>query len=298
MNKLFRKLQKPITEPGKGSYWTVDTAAGEGNKRERKRNKRTGKAQQAQQEAAASIPGASSSQAAEHSSSEEESETQPVRMPQDQSQPPAPYVGTPVYEEPTIDPALLDQGHLAGQGRMPPPRSPRPGPAPYVCPAFPFVPATAVQNQRIAAPGQFSTRPEQPVTYGQPAFGQGPPGFDAWEASFMAGPPMWAPAPPSFDFPGAGDPVNMSDPAMRGRPVRSMTTVSAPAQMMGIAGTSSAHSAPPSSVYHRGAVAGSVEAGGSSSSSTSEAGSVHSVAGPGVPQVYRRDSGSSSSSSS
>ncbi|EPS93686.1 hypothetical protein FOMPIDRAFT_1135688, partial [Fomitopsis schrenkii] len=27
LNKLFRKLQKPITEPGKGSYWTVDTAA-------------------------------------------------------------------------------------------------------------------------------------------------------------------------------------------------------------------------------------------------------------------------------
>ncbi|KZT73558.1 winged helix DNA-binding domain-containing protein, partial [Daedalea quercina L-15889] len=27
LNKLFRRLQKPITEPGKGSYWTVDLAA-------------------------------------------------------------------------------------------------------------------------------------------------------------------------------------------------------------------------------------------------------------------------------
>ncbi|KAI0729225.1 hypothetical protein C8Q72DRAFT_778406, partial [Fomitopsis betulina] len=37
LNKVFRRLQKPITEPGKGSYWTVDFGAGEGNKRDRKR---------------------------------------------------------------------------------------------------------------------------------------------------------------------------------------------------------------------------------------------------------------------
>ncbi|KAH9838633.1 uncharacterized protein C8Q71DRAFT_704804, partial [Rhodofomes roseus] len=37
LNKLFRKIPRDITEPGKGSYWTVDVGAGAGNKRERKR---------------------------------------------------------------------------------------------------------------------------------------------------------------------------------------------------------------------------------------------------------------------
>ncbi|KAH9838641.1 uncharacterized protein C8Q71DRAFT_705504, partial [Rhodofomes roseus] len=45
LNKLFRRVAKPITEPGKGSYWTVDFAAGEGNKRERKRTKHSGREQ-------------------------------------------------------------------------------------------------------------------------------------------------------------------------------------------------------------------------------------------------------------
>ncbi|KAH9925466.1 hypothetical protein B0H21DRAFT_700909, partial [Amylocystis lapponica] len=37
LNKTFRKVTKPITEPGKGSYWVVDYSEGEGNKRIRKR---------------------------------------------------------------------------------------------------------------------------------------------------------------------------------------------------------------------------------------------------------------------
>ncbi|KAI0729241.1 hypothetical protein C8Q72DRAFT_778396, partial [Fomitopsis betulina] len=37
LNKMFRKMPREITEPGKGSYWTVDFEAGAGNKRERKR---------------------------------------------------------------------------------------------------------------------------------------------------------------------------------------------------------------------------------------------------------------------
>lgn len=40
MNKCFAKVSRPITEPGKGAYWTVDLEAGEGNKRPRKRNKK------------------------------------------------------------------------------------------------------------------------------------------------------------------------------------------------------------------------------------------------------------------
>ncbi|KAI0342811.1 hypothetical protein BDW22DRAFT_1330320, partial [Trametopsis cervina] len=37
LNKCFRKVARPITEPGKGHFWTVDYSDGVGNKRERKR---------------------------------------------------------------------------------------------------------------------------------------------------------------------------------------------------------------------------------------------------------------------
>ncbi|KAI0750555.1 hypothetical protein BC629DRAFT_1290211, partial [Irpex lacteus] len=37
LNKCFRRVPRPITEPGKGSFWTVDYSQGTGNKRERKR---------------------------------------------------------------------------------------------------------------------------------------------------------------------------------------------------------------------------------------------------------------------
>lgn len=172
---------------------------------------------------------------------------------------------------------------------QPPSRSPGPAPAPYVPSTFP-----SSQDPRFEAPGPFGMRPEQP------AFGQSPAGLDAWEASFMAGPPMWGvqgPAP-SFDPSAAGNPAPMSAPTMIGRPARSITTIITPAQLLASAGMVGVHSAIPSSVYRRGAVAAPAEVGGSSSSFTSETGSAHGVAGPGVPQVYRRDSGSSSSSSS
>ena len=44
--KCFRRIQKPITEPGKGSYWVVDYSKGSGTKRPRKRNKPGKKAQE------------------------------------------------------------------------------------------------------------------------------------------------------------------------------------------------------------------------------------------------------------
>ncbi|KAI0028857.1 hypothetical protein K488DRAFT_33122, partial [Vararia minispora EC-137] len=37
LRKCFLRVQRPMTEPGKGAFWTVDPSQGEGNKRERKR---------------------------------------------------------------------------------------------------------------------------------------------------------------------------------------------------------------------------------------------------------------------
>ncbi|TFK34604.1 hypothetical protein BDQ12DRAFT_763097 [Crucibulum laeve] len=45
LNKVFRLSQRPITEPGKGSYWQLDVSEGEGYKRDRKRRKKTGNQQ-------------------------------------------------------------------------------------------------------------------------------------------------------------------------------------------------------------------------------------------------------------
>ena len=53
LNKLFRRLERPPREPGKGCYWTVDLAAGEGTKRERRRTKRAGLAEKTRLAAAA-----------------------------------------------------------------------------------------------------------------------------------------------------------------------------------------------------------------------------------------------------
>ena len=294
LNKIFRRVHKPITEPGKGGYWTVDSTAGEGNKRERKR-KRAGKAQQA---ATANADQPSASQVAEDVSSDEERGIQSasVGMSHGHGQFPGSYFGGSTYEEPTIDPALLNQGHFSGHDQTQS-RSERLVPAPYAHPAFPVpTPASGATDPRAAAPGQMGVRPGQVTPYGYQTLGQDPlaRGFDAWEASFMAGPPMWgtqASAPPNA--PGVGHSGSVPAPAMRGQPARSMTAASAPAQM----GATSVYPIPTSSVYHPGSVTGSVGTAGSSSSSTSETGSTRSAAGVN-PQVYRRGTGSSSGSSS
>src|SRR5882724_10987972 len=43
LNNQFDKTPRPITEPGKGQYWVVVPDMPQGNKRERKRNKKLGK---------------------------------------------------------------------------------------------------------------------------------------------------------------------------------------------------------------------------------------------------------------
>ncbi|GJE88704.1 forkhead domain-containing protein [Phanerochaete sordida] len=45
LNKCFRRVPRPISEPGKGYFWVVDYSQGEGNKRQRKRNKKKTKAE-------------------------------------------------------------------------------------------------------------------------------------------------------------------------------------------------------------------------------------------------------------
>ncbi|KAF8997307.1 fork head domain-containing protein [Cyathus striatus] len=45
LNLLFRKKNRPITEPGKGHYWYIDISSGEGNKRLRKRRNKSSRVQ-------------------------------------------------------------------------------------------------------------------------------------------------------------------------------------------------------------------------------------------------------------
>ncbi|KAF5359103.1 hypothetical protein D9756_002960 [Leucocoprinus leucothites] len=40
LNQVFRSCDRPITEPGKGRYWSLDISKGEGYKRERRRKRR------------------------------------------------------------------------------------------------------------------------------------------------------------------------------------------------------------------------------------------------------------------
>ncbi|KAF7790558.1 hypothetical protein EIP86_001514 [Pleurotus ostreatoroseus] len=45
LNKIFRRVARPMSCPGKGDWWTVDYSHGEGNKRERKRGPKLSKAE-------------------------------------------------------------------------------------------------------------------------------------------------------------------------------------------------------------------------------------------------------------
>ena len=148
MNKCFRRIPRPITEPGKGSFWTVDYSQGTGNKRERKRNKKPTKAQLrklAEEEEARALaaegrddphsPVSVGGSTTSHTVPPSESSRGPV-SPAGEGKSPTiecAYSSTPSrsstlsnativhgLNDAHIDPALRDQGHVVGAGRTRP----------------------------------------------------------------------------------------------------------------------------------------------------------------------------------
>lgn len=143
LNKVFRHVPRPITEPGKGSYWQLDVTGGEGYKRLRKRRPKNRMI-------------ASEEEDEEASDIEEDR-----RSPLDQAGPSRSSV-TPV-EDVSIDPELRSEGHVVGEGRT---RSTtrRAGGSPYPSqsPRYQQIPLPVVTGQDTIAPGQPSIRFGQP----------------------------------------------------------------------------------------------------------------------------------------
>lgn len=170
---MFRKMPRDITEPGKGSYWTVDFEAGSGNKRERKRNKRPTKAERERRAALASSSRADDRDR-ESSGGEEPavplvSSTDTQTLAQSMGQDVAFQVTIPPLED-NIDPALRAGGHVVGQGRTrgaqagPTQRSnARRGQSPYSRPA-PAPPPQPVFGQPSLQPA-FTTMTFQPGVF-------------------------------------------------------------------------------------------------------------------------------------
>lgn len=152
-------MSKPITEPGKGSYWVVDYSEGPGTKRPRKRKPRS-KSDGSQKKG---------------SNDSREEESDPDALDTDET-PPSPPLNA--YDIP-IDPQLQAQSHQVGQGRSrPPPASAarslvRRGNSPYSQSAQASVHGR--QNRTSAQAGQGNTSgTRQPSNSygGQPAFGR------------------------------------------------------------------------------------------------------------------------------
>ncbi len=162
--KCFRRIAKPITEPGKGSYWVVDYSRGAGTKRPRKRNKRPTKAQLRAMQVEKEAQGTQEVV--------DEGDSSPDDKDDDEGFPSPP---ASTYDIP-IDPALQGHGHQVGHGRT---RSAariaaRRGNSPY---AQGVQPATQQGRRQAAAPAPFPnivppTSRHSSATFGQPSFGQ------------------------------------------------------------------------------------------------------------------------------
>lgn len=165
--KCFRRIAKPITEPGKGSYWVVDYSRGSGTKRPRKRNKRPTKAQlramQAEKEAQGILDVVEEGDSSPDDKDDDEGFPSPAASAHDIS----------------IDPTLQGQGHQVGQVRTRAAAAAarsvaRRGNSPY---AQGGQPTTQQGRRQPAPPAPFPnivppTSRHPSATFGQPSFGQ------------------------------------------------------------------------------------------------------------------------------
>jgi hypothetical protein len=186
-------VDRPITEPGKGRLWIVDYSEGEGNKRERKRNKKPTKAAQrkAQEDAfrAEHQSAASNASAVEVGAQEDirrsvvnDRVRTPVNVNNNIPSPSVEYsfisenrlearppsstsMLTTRMSDAHIDPILREGGHIAGEGRMRPPRSSYPRRSSSM-----FLPPVQIR-QNVRVPGRHHTSesggshsPSPPVT--------------------------------------------------------------------------------------------------------------------------------------
>ena len=196
--KCFRRIQKPITEPGKGSYWIVDYSDGAGTKRPRKRNKRPTKAQlRAQAEAEAQELQAQAQDDVESSPEEDEGFPSPSQS-----------------QDMLIDPMLQEHGHQVGHGRTSrsATRMARRGNSPY----SQGVPTPAqgrhVRQQVASAPAvmahpTFSGPRQLAGAFNQPSFGQTSLGLPAAGTTVFGQPSMGGQRPTASGWqPGASQP--------------------------------------------------------------------------------------------
>lgn len=106
LNRVFVNVARPITEPGKGSYWRLDLSQGEGYKRPRIRKSRAQQREEANRKAASRLV---------ESSAEEEVPAQAIASVKRSISAPAPA------DDANIDPTLRNEGHVVGEGRSRPP---------------------------------------------------------------------------------------------------------------------------------------------------------------------------------
>lgn len=145
---MFKHVPRPITEPGKGSYWQLDVSEGEGYKRPRKRRPKSKLI---------------ASEGEEEDGSEMDDDRQSPLDPAGPSRSSA----TPV-DDANIDPGLRGEGHMVGEGRTRSAARRAGAGSPYLShsPRYQQVPLPTVAGQDASAPSQ------PPVRFGQPSFGQ------------------------------------------------------------------------------------------------------------------------------
>lgn len=151
LNKVFRHVPRPITEPGKGSYWQLDMSGGEGYKRPRKRRPKN------------------------RMIASEEEDDEASEMDEDRQSPSDQHAGltrssaTPI-EDTHIDPELRSEGHVVGEGRTRSTRRAGGGsPYPSQSPRYQQGPLPVVAGQDAGVPGQPLARFVQP-SFGQSSF--------------------------------------------------------------------------------------------------------------------------------